>query len=55
MSGSVLGEKYLAGRPAIVCARVGKGRAVLFGADVVYRGQALGPFELVQNAIASAR
>lgn len=42
MSGWAIGEEFLVGRAAALCAHVGKGRVVLFGVDVTYRGQPLG-------------
>lgn len=46
-SGSAVGEQHLAGRPAILEVRMGRGRVVLHGPDVLYRGQPIGTFKLV--------
>jgi hypothetical protein len=50
-SGWVSGEKSVAGRPAMVEARHGKGRVVLFGFRPQFRGQTFGAFKLLLNAI----
>jgi len=55
LSGWAVGEEHLAGKAAVVSARVGKGRIVLYGADVTYRGQPLGTMKMVFNAILSAK
>jgi hypothetical protein len=54
VSGWAVGEEHLAGKAAVVQAKVGKGRIVLFGADVTYRGQPVGTFKLLFQAILSA-
>ncbi|MCC7065628.1 MAG: peptidase [Planctomycetes bacterium] len=54
VSGWAIGEEFLVGKAAAVCAHVGKGRVVLFGADVTYRGQPLGTFKLLFQALLSA-
>jgi hypothetical protein len=54
VSGWAIGQHYLVGKAAVLCAHVGKGRIVLFGADVTYRGQPLGTFKLLFEAILSA-
>ena len=51
VSGWAVGQQYLAGKAAIVAANVGKGRIVLFGADVTYRGQPVGTFKPLFQAI----
>lgn len=50
-SGWVAGEGSIAGRPAMVEARHGKGRVVLFGFRPQFRGQTFGAFKLLLNAI----
>jgi hypothetical protein len=50
-SGWVSGEKAVLGRPALVDARLGQGRVVLFGFRPQFRGQSYGTFKLVLNAI----
>ncbi len=50
-SGWLLGEKLLAGRAALVDARLGSGHAVLFGMRPQYRGQSYQTFKLFFNAL----
>jgi hypothetical protein len=50
-SGWVSGERAAAGRPALVEARLGQGRVVLFGFRPQFRGQTFGTFKLLLNAI----
>jgi hypothetical protein len=54
LSGWAIGEQYLAGKAAVLCARIGKGRVVLFGADATYRGQPLGTCKLFFQAVRTA-
>ncbi len=54
VSGWAIGEELLVGKAAALCARVGKGRVLLYGADVTYRGQPLGTFKLFFQAILTA-
>ncbi|MBM4060390.1 MAG: peptidase [Planctomycetes bacterium] len=54
LSGWAIGEEFLVGKAAALCARIGKGRVVLFGADVAYRGQPLGTCKLLFQAILTA-
>lgn len=54
VSGWAIGEEYLVGKAAALCAHVGKGRVFLFGADVTYRGQPLSTFKLFFHAILTA-
>ena len=54
VSGWAIGEEHLVGKAAVVSARVGKGRIVLYGADVTYRGQPIGTMKMVFNAILAA-
>ena len=54
VSGWSIGEDHLRDKAAVLCARVGKGRVVLFGIDAVYRGQPLGTAKLVFGAILTA-
>lgn len=54
VSGWAVGEELLAGKAAVVEAKVGKGRVVLFGADVTYRAQPVASFKLLFAAIRAA-
>jgi hypothetical protein len=51
LSGWVLGSEHVAGEPAIVEARVGRGSVVLFGFQPNYRGQSIATWPLLFNAI----
>jgi hypothetical protein len=53
-SGWALGQEHLDGGVAIADAKVGKGRLVLFGPQVLYRAQPHGTFKLVFNGIVRA-
>jgi hypothetical protein len=50
-SGWALGQHYLDQAIEIVEARVGKGRVVLFGPEIVWRGQPHGTFKFLFNGI----
>lgn len=50
-SGWVSGERVVTGRAAMIDARMGQGRVVLFGFRPQFRGQSFGTFKLVLNAI----
>jgi hypothetical protein len=54
LSGWLEGERVIAGRPAVLSARVGLGRAVLIGFRAQHRGQAHATFRLLFNAIHTA-
>ena len=51
LSGWILGEKHLAGRSAVCEITYGKGRIVLFGFRVQFRGQPHNTFKFLFNAI----
>jgi hypothetical protein len=51
LSGALVGGEFLAGRPALVDVRLGKGHAVLFGLRPFWRNQTSGTHFLVFNAI----
>ena len=52
LSGWLLGPEHLAGKPAVVEARIGKGSVVLFGFQPDYRGQTVATWPLLFNALA---
>ncbi len=51
MSGWLLGEEYMAGRDAVVEARLGRGRVVLFGFSPYFRSWPHATFKLFFNAL----
>ena len=50
-SGWALGIEFLNGKAAVVECPVGEGRVVLYGPDVLYRGQPHASFKLVFNGL----
>lgn len=53
-SGWALGQNHLAGGIAMAEARVGAGRLVLFGPEIVFRAQSHGAFKFLFNGILNA-
>ena len=51
VSGWAIGQEFIAGKPAILSARVGDGQLHVFGPDVLYRAQPQGSFKVVFNGI----
>lgn len=54
VSGWAIGQEFLVGKAAALCAHVGKGRVFLYGAEATYRGQPLGTCKLFFQAILTA-
>ncbi|MBL8749146.1 MAG: peptidase [Planctomycetes bacterium] len=54
LSGWIVGDWFLKGKAAVLCAHVGKGRVLLYGADVTYRGQPLGTMKMFFHGILTA-
>jgi hypothetical protein len=50
-SGWAWGQQYLENAVAVVDAKLGRGRVVLFGPDITFRGQSHGTFKFLFNAI----
>ena len=50
-SGWAWGQKYLDGGVLAIEARVGKGRVILYGAEILQRAQPHGTFKLLFNAL----
>ncbi len=50
-SGWLLGEKHIAGRAAVVDARLGAGHVILFGLQPQYRAQSYQMFKMFFNAL----
>jgi hypothetical protein len=54
-SGWILGPERIAGKPALLHARVGQGSVVLFGFQPDYRGQTVATWPLLFNALTVPR
>ena len=50
-SGWALGQRYLNGGAAVIDAPLGKGRVLVFGPEITYRGQPHGTFKFLFNGI----
>lgn len=55
LSGYLIGDKYLAGKPAALELPLGNGRIVLLGFRPEWRGQPFGSFRILFNAALNAR
>ena len=53
-SGWAWGQEHLEGGIAIAEAKIGKGKLVLFGPQILFRGQAHGAFKFLFNGIIQA-
>ena len=51
LSGYLTGAQEIAGKTAAVEARVGRGKVVMFGFRAQYRGQSIGTFKMIFNAL----
>ncbi|MBP6821026.1 MAG: hypothetical protein KA368_05760 [Acidobacteria bacterium] len=55
LSGWILGDKLIRGKAAMVEAKIGKGRVIMFGFRPQYRAQSLATFPLLFNSILTSK
>jgi hypothetical protein len=55
LSGWILGDKLIRGKAAVVEAKIGKGRVIMFGFRPQYRAQSLATFPLLFNSILTSK
>lgn len=55
MSGYLLGEKYMNGKPAALDIELGNGHVVMLGFRPQWRGQTMGAFKVIFNALLSTK
>ena len=51
VSGWAVGEERIAGKSAVLSVPTGQGRILLYGADITYRGQPVGTFKMLFQAL----
>ncbi len=55
LSGWILGDQLIRGKAAMVEAKIGKGRVIMFGFRPQYRGQSLATYPLIFNSILTSK